>query len=271
MGIDELAAAAAAMLKQAPKGWRQLGGGDLNVVLALDLADGRAVVVKTGPAPRAEAAMLLAIRSADVPAPRVLAVSDRCLVMERLESAGGLSVAGWWALGEALRRLHETPGIAYGWECDYAFGPVPIRNAPAPSWPEFWAERRLLSDPESLPARYARRLERLARDLPNRLPESPPPVLLHGDLWAGNVLAAEGQLSGLVDPACYCGHGEVDLAMLNLFGSPGAGFAAGYGALEPGAAERQPIYQLWPAIVHLRLFGGGYVGLLDRLLVAAGV
>lgn len=85
------------------------------------------------------------------------------------------------------------------------------------------------------------------------------------------MVAAHGRLSGLIDPACYRGHGEVDLAMLSLFGAPGPAFAAGYGALEPGAETRRPIYRLWPAIVHLRLFGGGYRGLVERLLDEAGV
>lgn len=59
--------------------------------------------------------------------------------------------------------------------------------------------------------------------------------------------------------------------MLHLFGTPPAPFWDGYGATGPGYAERQPIYQLWPALVHYRLFGRGYAGMVDRLLKAAGV
>ena len=114
------------------------------------------------------------------------------------------------------------------------------------------------------------RLERLAGDLGNRLPARPRPALLHGDLWSGNVLTSAGQVSGLIDPACYFGHAEADLAMLTLFWQPGEAFFAAYGPLEPGFLERRPIYQLWPALVHHSLFGTGYVPLLERLLDAAG-
>ena len=268
---QEIAAEAAQAMGADLADWRALAGGDLNAVVRLRLAAGGTAVAKTGPAPRGEAAMLDAIRAAGVPAPEVLAVTDRVLVLEDLPDRGGLDDAGWEALGAALRRLHGAVGATYGWPDDYAFGAVTIRNAPCESWPEFWAERRLLSEAGALPAAFARRLEALARDLPNRLPGHPAAALLHGDLWAGNVLAADGHFTALIDPACYHGHGEVDLAMLRLFGRPGAGFLSGYGPLEPGSEDRQAIYQLWPAIVHLRLFGGGYAGMLDGLLSRAGV
>ena len=268
---EDLATSAAHLLGAELADWQVAGGGDLNLVVRLRLTDGTEAVAKAASDPRAEAAMLTAIRAAEVPAPAVRAVNADLLVLEAMEDSGGLSAEGWRELGAALRRLHTVPGIAYGWDRDYAFGKVVIHNAPCDTWPAFWAERRLLSETSALPSGLARRLERLARDLPNRLPVSPPPVLLHGDLWSGNVLATDGHLSALIDPACYCGDGEVDLAMLALFGSPGAAFAEGYGPLPLGAAERQPIYQLWPAIVHLRLFGGGYAGPLDRLLKQAGV
>jgi len=270
-GGRDIAAEGARLLGAPLTGWQALSGGDLSAVVRLHLATGGTAIAKTGPDPQAEAGMLAAIRAAGVRAPGVLAVSDRVLVLQELEDGGGLDENGWRDLGVALRRLHGALGPGYGWPRDYAFGQVAIRNAPCDTWPEFWAERRLLSEVAALPPGLARRLEGLAADLPNRLPECPDPALLHGDLWAGNLLAAGGRLTGLIDPACYHGHGEVDLAMLRLFGLPGAGLTEGHGPLAPGAQERRAIYQLWPGIVHLRLFGGGYAGMLDRLLSRAGV
>ena len=74
----------------------------------------------------------------------------------------------------------------------------------------------------------------------------------------------------MIDPACYHGDGEVDLAMLELFGAPPEAFWSGYGGTEPGRAERRPIYQLFPALVHLRLFGANYRGMVSGLLDASG-
>lgn len=247
-----------------------LGGGNLSELVKITLADGRVGVVKTGPAPKCEAEMLRAIAKSGAPAPKVLAVGETALVIEWLPSGGRLQKAAA-SLGTVVARLHKTTGRRYGWPQDYAFGPVTIPNRTVETWPAFWAERRLLNNLPHIPADLARRIEALARDLPSRLPAKPRPALLHGDLWGGNVLADGTRITGLIDPACYCGHNEVDLAMLSLFGQPGRAFHQAYGPLEPGHEERLPIYQLWPALVHLRLFGSGYRGMVEGLLSEAGV
>ncbi|MDO6586238.1 fructosamine kinase family protein [Salipiger sp. 1_MG-2023] len=246
-----------------------LHGGDLSEVVRMDLSDGTAVAVKRGPRVATEAAMLRAMAATSAPVPRVLHLQGDLLCLEWLEETTA-SASGWRALGSGLAKLHAARGSGYGWPEDYAFGKVVIDNAPAADWPRFWAERRLLPFLSALPPAMARRLESVARALPERLPASPPPALLHGDLWTGNALfSAHGAY--LIDPACYYGHAEVDLAMLDLFGAPAPDFHAGYGPETPGRAARRPIYQLFPALVHYRLFGAAYQGLVSRLIGAAGV
>jgi fructosamine-3-kinase len=234
------------------------------------LADGRTAIVKGGGSPPTEASMLKAIAEAGVPAPKVLAFSDEALVIEPVAADGPLTNA-WHDLGKVLAKLHVSQGPSYGWDQDYAFGHVAISNGSTAHWPAFWAERRLICHCVHVAATLVRRIEALATDLANRLPKEPSKSLLHGDLWAGNILTANGQVSALIDPACYYGHTEVDLAMLTLFDHPTAAFYETYGELEPGYDERHAIYQLWPALVHLRLFGSGYRALVERLLAKAGV
>ncbi|MEX0304612.1 MAG: fructosamine kinase family protein [Leisingera sp.] len=248
---------------------RPLHGGDLSDVQLLQLSDGRHVVAKSGPLVEREAAMLQAIRAAGVPAPEILAAAAGLLLMQALNETAG-SPAGWQALAGSLRQLHAATGTQYGWDCGYAFGHVEIPNAPLQNWPEFWAARRLLADPGALPRDLRRRIERLCTRLPELLPAAPPPALLHGDLWTGNVLFS-ADTAYLIDPACYYGHAEVDRAMLHRLGAPPAAFYAGYGDLEPGFEPRRHIYQLWPALVHLRLFGSGYRGMVESRLAAIGI
>ncbi len=267
--MHPLARHAGHLLSSPARDARALGGGSIDEVLRVRFEDGREAVVKGGLAPEREARMLAAMRSRGVPVPEVFAVDARALVMSVRPDRGELAGA-WGPLGEVLVALHapQRDRTGYGWEEDHAFGPVAIPNAACDDWPSFWAERRLLVHAAGLPAELARRVERLAAELPERLPGRPASSLLHGDLWSGNVLVDGPRVSALIDPACYYGHGEVDLAMLTLFGSPGAAF---WGAYRPaqGWDERRPIYQLWPAIVHLLLFGEAYRPMVGRLLAEA--
>ena len=99
------------------------------------------------------------------------------------------------------------------------------------------------------------------------------PSLVHGDLWSGNVYAGPEGRPVLIDPAVYMGHREVDLAMSELFGGFGPGFYEAYDdamPLDPGYGQaRRSVYQLYPLLVHVNLFGGSYVGGARRALRAA--
>jgi fructosamine-3-kinase len=247
-----------------------VAGGDLSPTCRIWLRDGRTAIVKGGTAPRTEADMLASLAEVGAPTPAVLAVSDSALVLEALPNDGGMGPA-WADLGTVLRRVHAEHGAGYGWDTDYAFGDVAIENSWHDDWPGFWAARRLRVNVPFLPSGLARRVEILAADLPNRLPARPRPSLLHGDLWGGNVLAAGARITGLIDPACYYGDGEVDIAMLGLFDRPSPAFFAAYGGLAPGSEQRLAIYRLWPALVHVRLFGSGYHSMADSLLRDVGI
>ena len=211
--------------------------------------------------------MLQAMRVSGARVPEVLHQGGVLLCLEWLTETTPNADA-WQALGVTLARLHGSDGAAYGWPEDYAFGPVVIDNAARSDWPTFWAEARLACHLPHIPSAFARRIEALAVDLPNRLPRAPRGALLHGDLWTGNALFS-GDTAFLIDPACYHGDAEVDLAMLDLFGAPHARFWQGYGPVEPDRASRRAIYQLWPALVHLRLFGAGYEPMVSGLLDVA--
>ncbi|MEM9031408.1 MAG: fructosamine kinase family protein [Pseudomonadota bacterium] len=249
----------------------ELSGGGLSEVCKLTLSSGQTVVVKHAHLAAEEACMLRMIGATGCPAPEVIFSEAELLVMSHLPAGAAPDPAAWAQAGGAVARLHAARGNVFGWGRDHAFGALPIHNEAMDTWPDFWAERRLLDASSTLPASLASRLEALARDVTNRLPMHPPPALLHGDLWAGNLLFAPEGFSGLIDPACNYGDPEVDLAMLTLFARPDAAFFGAYGALDQGWEARRPIYQLWPALVHLRLFGDGYRPLVNGLLETCGV
>ena len=265
-----LARQAAALLGETVAGVTPIHGGDLSDVLLLRLGSGQRVIAKGGPAPLVEGDMLRAITASGSVAPSVLAANDQVLVLQECDDSGALGGAAWADLGAMLKSLHGKAGTAYGWQTDYAFATLPIRNGWQDDWHQFWAANRLLAEADNLPAALTRRLQTLSSRLGDFIPKTPPARLLHGDLWTGNVLTGRSGQTTLIDPACYFGDPEVDLAMLSLFGSPAPEFWASYGTPAPGWPERCALYQLWPAIVHLRLFGSAYESLCNRLLKTLG-
>jgi len=239
-------------------------------VLLVRRPDGRLAVAKQGPAVATEAAMLRALVAAGLPAPAVESEHETVLLLDFVDNDGVFSRRAWADIGEGIRKLHGRTGQAYGWPVDYAIGTVAFNNRETRDWPRFWGEQRLIATAALLDRPWRERVEQLAARLADLLPAAPAIALLHGDLWTGNILVKDGRLAGLVDPACYHGDAEVDLAMLDLFCTPPEEFREAYGSPAPGWRERQPIYQLFPALAHVRLWGAGYYAMVDRLLSAVG-
>ncbi len=184
-------------------------------------------------------------------------------------------------LGEALAVLHEPGEGLYGWHRANYIGSLPQANTPMDDWPGFWWSQRL--EPQLALAADNGRLTGLDREwatLESRLPKllrdaaEDGRSILHGDLWSGNVYPGPDGGPVLVDPAVYRGHREVDLAMTELFGGFPRAFYTSYDDHRPVTSGyedvRRHVYQLYPLLVHVNLFGGAYVdgtaGALRRVL-----
>lgn len=263
----------------------RVSGGDINDAFQVELEDGARWFVKSSPsAPPelfpAEARGLELLRASEtLRVPAVRAVSDArdpigFLVLELLESGRPGSDFDE-QLGRGLAALHQSSMPAFGLDHDNFIGSLPQANAPLPTWAEFFRARRL--EPQlaravdSGQASYAMRrgFARLFTRLAELVGPDEPACLLHGDLWSGNVHVIESGEPCLLDPAVYGGHREVDLAMMRLFGGFAERVFAAYDEafpLAPGASERVALYQLYPLMVHVNLFGGGYGASVERAL-----
>jgi fructosamine-3-kinase len=258
--------------------------------LTLKLADGRRLAVKarqatgTGkPSLELEAFMLDELkRLSDLPVPLVHHAEPDLLVMDFIaHDGGGITRSVERHAGELIAQLHATRREGFGYERDTLIGPLAQPNPKSPRWVPFFRDQRLLfmarqaHEEGSLPSEMLHRIQRLAGRIDQHLIEPAHPSLLHGDLWTGNVLVRGGRIAGFVDPAIYCGSPEIELAFTTLFGTFGDAFFAAYESLsplEPGFHEvRRDIYNLYPALVHVRLFGASYLAGIDRTLARLGI
>jgi fructosamine-3-kinase len=164
----------------------------------------------------------------------------------------------------------------YGLGFDNTIGPLPQPNAWLDSWPVFFAERRLIpmadaaARERAISSPLADAVVRLAARLGDLLPAGPPASLIHGDVWSGNVLSEGGVITAFLDPAAYYADAEVELAFITLFSTFGSRFFDAYQRsrpIDPGFwATRRDLYNLYPLLVHARLFRGQYVAQLDSTL-----
>jgi fructosamine-3-kinase len=263
-----------------------LGGGDINDAYRVQLDDGRAIFVKTNRGtdrrmfPCEAKGLAWLAEPGAIRVPEVLAVSDeegegpQFLALELLEARGRAEDYDE-LLGRALAKLHRFGAPTFGLDHDNFIATLRQANAPIASWPEFYALRRLepqvrlAVDDKRAPSGWSRRFERLFGRIEELAGPAEPPARLHGDLWSGNLHADERGAPVLIDPAVYGGHREIDLAMLELFGSPGPRFWDTYGDVYPLADERRDrvrLYQLYPLLVHVNLFGGSYVSSVEDVL-----
>lgn len=185
------------------------------------------------------------------------------LLLEWLRLHDWRPLAGRFA--EQLACLHRLPVDGWGWSRDNYIGLSPQPNPATDDWIGFFRDARLGYQLEKarrsgLDGPSLGKLERLMSGLDAFFDGPVNASLLHGDLWIGNVGASDGE-PVVFDPAVYCGHHEVDLAMLELFGSPGDAFFDAYRRIlpiDPAYRQRRDLYNLYHLLNHYCLFGGGY-------------
>ncbi len=256
-------------------------------VMRAGLDDDRTVLVKQGPGDLPghaglEGWMLGELaRETALPVPDVLHASPDLLVTDWIDNEGGpSSPAHERHAAELLAALHTMRQPSFGYSRDTAIGGLAQPNPESASWVAFFRDHRLVHMADiahgrgRLPGPVRTRIDRLADRLADYLDEPGHPSLLHGDLWGGNVLVRGERIAAVIDPAISCGHPEIELAFTTLFATFGRPFFDAYGALAPLDKEfftlRLHIYNLYPLLVHVALFGGSYVPPVEATLERAG-
>lgn len=195
------------------------------------------------------------------------------LILEYLDPAAKTN-SFWEDFGRKLATLHAHKGESFGLDHDNYIGSLNQYNEQYERWTDFFREQRLMVQMEMaagsglLPKHTRQAFETLFSRLNDIFPEEPP-SLIHGDLWSGNYMVDEKGEACIIDPAVYYGSREMDIGMSRLFGVFGSEFYEAYNEtwpMEPGWRERIEICNLYPLMVHVNLFGGGYLGSVESIL-----
>ncbi|GAA5501720.1 putative ketoamine kinase HMPREF0351_12196 [Deinococcus xinjiangensis] len=266
----------------------RLAGGDTNAVFKLDTARGPFVVklrreAEAYPAQFfAESQGLALLRGAGaLTVPEVLSygtasggpAADWAFLLLSYLSPVPETRAAQEALGHGLAQLHRVTAEQFGGTPDNFMGALPQQNPAKATAAEFFWEARLapqLARAGLLSAADRAGFEQLRERLPRLIPAEAP-ALVHGDLWHGNMLyAANGP--ALIDPASTYAHREADLSLMGLFGGFANPVFAAYAESYPpaeGWRERADLWNLYPLLVHLNLFGESYLSRVREALAGA--
>ena len=260
-----------------------VSGGDINEASVLTLDDGTRVFVKMNtpqslPNFEAEAEGLEAIRlTGTIGVAKALGTGrdekSSFLLLEHISP--GRQVKNFWEIfALELGAMHRKDiGDKYGFKQDNWIGSRKQKNTLCDSWIEFFRECRLRPQFEAAGHFFSvgerNRVEWLLEHLDRYLIEPERPSLVHGDLWAGNMITGNDGKGWLIDPAVYYGHSEADLAMMELFGGFSRRCFDAYRSafeLQPGYEERRDLYNLYQLLNHLNMFGTGYLGSVMQII-----
>jgi fructosamine-3-kinase len=175
----------------------------------------------------------------------------------------------WYDFGNAMARLHKFhQNDRYGLSYSNYIGRLDQYNEFSEDWISFFIgqrleiQLRLAFDNGYIDRSYLQSCARFYQRLPDLLPVEPP-SLLHGDLWSGNFMTGKEGQPVIIDPAVYYGNREIELSFTKMFGGFDRQFYRSYMEaypLEPGFENRVDIYNIYPHLVHVNLFGPSYLG-----------
>ena len=226
-----------------------------------------------------EARMLQDLADEGIRVPEVVACDDQMLAMEWIEQCALPREIEETEAAKSIAALHSVSNDArmYGYWYDTTIASFPQHNEQTQyNWGLFLGQMRIMPMAEIcyergyLDRATMQRLERLSRDIYKLIDMSQiTPSLLHGDLWSGNILFAHAG-AVLIDPAIYFGDKEMDLAFLRMFDTFGDTFWETYERVHPLSDDfetvKVPLYQLYPILVHIALYGEQYRGHLEKNL-----
>ena len=192
--------------------------------------------------------------------------NEAFLILEWIERAEN-SKEGQENLGRLLAGIHRKNTKNFGLPYNNFIGGLRQINNTETNWTQFYSRQRLekqldlASQKRLIDTTIRQQFEKLYLKL-DTLYEPEKPALLHGDLWSGNYIISKDSQPFLIDPAIYYGHREMDIAMSKLFGGFEPAFYNAYHEnfpLAPGWERRISLWQLYPLLVHLNLFGKSYL------------
>ena len=267
--------------------FRPLHGGQISTTLELHLSDNTKAVVKVSPhrvdrSYEREAYQLTLLRSLGLPVPQVYqwkigSLDDPVsyLLIEFIEGVdlGQAKHRCTSAEFDALQQELAEIILAMHAHMNEKYMRVMEGGQSYDSWSRFYREvydpiwHEAQSDPH-LSKHCRKQIGKVHEKLDRFLVHGDKPRLVHWDIWNTNVMCRQNgdgrwHIAALLDPNCKYAHAEAEIAYMELFHTITPAFLRAYQQHHRLSDDyhrfRKPIYQLYPLINHVRLFGHEYM------------
>ena len=226
-----------------------------------------------------EANILKDINKYKIPVPSVYNVTETHLLMEYMEEENISVEEQEIYTAKVLTDLHSVSNESrmYGYYYNTNIATFEQNNEQTQyNWGLFLGQMRIMPmakicyDKGHIDKSMVDRLEGLCRDLYKRIDMSEiTPSLLHGDLRSSNILFNMNGAT-LINPAIYFGDREVDLASIVMSNSFSESFFEKYNEIHLLSNDfyevKVPLYQIYPILVHIALYGSDHLEPLENNL-----
>lgn len=259
--------------------FKALAGGDINEVFLVSGSAGE-YVLKVNNAEKfplmfeAEKQGLDELRKAEaVKIPEIFSngkIESLAYLLLEYIPTGNKNNGFWQDFGHKMALLHQNTSETFGFNQQNYIGSLPQYNESHENAAEFYIDQRL--EPQIRMAHdngfKLGSLNKFFRNVSDEIPDEKP-SLVHGDLWGGNFLISKKSEPVLIDPAVAYAPREMDIGMMQLFGGFDEKIFIAYNEVFPlqeNWQQRLDIWQLYYLLVHLNIFGAGYLSRVKEVI-----
>jgi len=209
--------------------------------------------------------------------PRLVKFNNDYLIIQYLENDNEKPDKTNRDFLEAIVKIHSVSNDLYGFGFNTQIGAIEQLNNYENSWSNFYATKRLnpifelANSQNNMGPDINDKIYFIIKNIKNFIPDKPPALLLHGDMWDGNILFDNYKFVGFIDPGSFFGHNEMEIAYLRWFKPKfiDSDFLEKYNdyiPLEKNYLEYEFIYQLYYALCNVALWDISFIKEVKKLI-----
>ena len=210
--------------------------------------------------------------------PKLIKFNDDYLIIQYFENDNDKPHTTNSDFLESIVKIHSISNNLYGFNFNTQIGALEQINDFENSWVNFYTNKRLnpifelANMSNNMGSFVNEKISFILKNINNFIPDHPSALLLHGDMWEGNILFKQNRFIGFIDPGSFFGHNEMEIAYLRWFNPTfiDSMFLEKYNnyiKLGKNYLDYEPIYQLYYSLCNVALWDKAFIEQTKKLLI----